>query len=290
VIHVTPHAAFQRRKSEPLTNLFPGKYEKTDPSTRVLIAISGLPGSGKTTASSSVVKRLNERYHKEWRSKHSNSSGTAEQDPDIAYYVPLDGYHLTRAQLAAMPDPEEAAYRRGAPFTFDGRSYFELVKKLRARILPETTTIYAPSFDHAMKDPVENDIPIPPTARVVVLEGLYVALDEEPWRDAANLMDELWFVDVPVDIAIERLVKRHVAAGLSPDAKHARARVMASDMRNGQHVLDHRLQIHEIIRSIDDDAFKPTDAEIKEAAEDAKRPTPDRLGSTIKLATDGAGC
>lgn len=236
------------------------------------------------------MKRLNERYNEEWRSKHPNSPATAPHNPDIAYYVPLDGYHLTRAQLAAMPDPEEAAYRRGAPFTFDGRSYFELVKRLRARILPETTTIYAPSFDHAKKDPVENDIPIPPTARVVVLEGLYVALDEEPWRDAASLMDELWFVDVPVDVAIERLVKRHVAAGLSPDAKHARARVMASDMRNGQHVLDHRLPLHEIIQSIDDDGFKPTDAEIKEAAEDAKGPAPHKMGLTLELATNGAGC
>jgi pantothenate kinase len=236
------------------------------------------------------VKRLNETYHKEWRSKHADSPGTAPHDPDIAYYVPLDGYHLTRAQLAAMPDPEEAAFRRGAPFTFDGQKYFKLVQKLRERILPETTTIYAPSFDHALKDPVENDIPIPPTARVVVFEGLYVALDEEPWRDAAKLMDELWFVDVAMDIAVERLVKRHVAAGLSPDAKHARTRVMGSDMHNGQYVLDHRLPVQEMIQSIEDDAWKTTQAEIQEAAEGKERPRPDRMGSIADLAMNGGGC
>ncbi len=237
-----------------------------------------------------MVKRLNERYHKEWRSKHANFPGTAPYDPDIAYYVPLDGYHLTRAQLAAMPDPEEAAYRRGAPFTFDGAKYFDLVQRLRERILPETTTIYAASFDHAMKDPVDNDIPIPPTARVVVFEGLYVALDEEPWRDAAKLMDELWFVDVAMDVAVERLVNRHVAAGLSPNAEHARTRVMASDMRNGQHVLEHRLEVQEMIHSIDDDAWKPTLSEIRDTVGKEERKGLNRLGSIADLAEHGGGC
>lgn len=169
-----------------MIDIYSGDFEKTDRSTRVLIAIAGLPGSGKTTVASLLVRKLNERHHGEWRLKHTNSPGTAPYDPDIAYYVPLDGYHLTRAQLAVMPDPEEAAYRRGAPFTFDGEKYFNLVKQLRERILAESTTIYAPSFDHAVKDPVENDISIPPTARIVVFEGLYVALDQKPWRDAAN--------------------------------------------------------------------------------------------------------
>jgi pantothenate kinase len=255
-----------------------------------LIAIAGLPGSGKTTAASSVVLQLNERYHQEWRAKNPNSPGTAPYNPDIAYYVPLDGYHLTRAQLAAMPDPEEAAYRRGAPFTFDGQKYYELVQQLRERILPETMTVYAPSFDHAAKDPVENDIPIPPTARVVVFEGLYVALDEEPWCGAAKLMDELWFVNVAMDFAVERLVKRHVAAGLSPDVEHARTRVMASDMRNGQYVLDHRLPIQKMIQSIEDDAWKSKESEIQEAAAEKKRPGPDRLGSIADLAVHGGGC
>lgn len=267
-----------------------GKYGKADRSTRVLIAIAGLPGSGKTSVASSLVKKLNEHHHKDWRSKHPNFPGTPPYNPDIAYYVPLDGFHLTRAQLAAMPDPEEAAYRRGAPFTFDGEKYLELVQKLRERILPESTTIYAPSFDHAVKDPVENDIPIPPTARIVVLEGLYVALDQEPWRDAAKLMDELWFVDVPMHLAIERLVIRHVEAGLSPDAGHARARVMANDMRNGQYVLDHRLPIQEMIQSIEERAWKTTKSEIQEAAEGKNRPGPARMSSTARLAMLGAGC
>ena len=66
----------------------------------------------------------------------------------------MDGYHLTRAQLSAMPDARTAHARRGAAFTFDAPAFLELVKKLRQPLCPESQTIYAPSFDHAIKDRV----------------------------------------------------------------------------------------------------------------------------------------
>ena len=107
----------------------------------------------------------------------------------------MDGYHLTRAQLSAMPDPVTAHARRGAEFTFDGPAFLKLVQLLRGP-LAGGETIYVPSFDHAIKDPVENDIPVPPTSRIIIIEGLYVALDREgPWREAAGLMDEIWALE-----------------------------------------------------------------------------------------------
>lgn len=83
----------------------------------------------------------------------------------------MDGYHLTRAQLDAMPDPAAAHARRGAAFTFDGEGFLRLVRRLREPLTDRTTTIFAPSFDHALKDPREDDIPIERTHRIVVLEG-----------------------------------------------------------------------------------------------------------------------
>lgn len=67
----------------------------------------------------------------------------------------MDGYHLSRRQLDALPDPVSAHARRGAEFTFDGESFLKLVKKLREPLCPESQTLFAPSFDHAMKDPGE---------------------------------------------------------------------------------------------------------------------------------------
>jgi pantothenate kinase len=147
-----------------------------------------------------------------------------------------------------MPNAEEAVFRRGAAFTFDGYKYLKLVEEVRKPLGPKASAIYAPSFDHAVKDPVQDDILIAPTSRVVIFEGLYTMLDREPWRDAAKLMDELWFIDVPMDLAVARLVKRHVASGISPDPDHARIRVLESDMRNGREILEYRLPVQEIGR------------------------------------------
>lgn len=71
-----------------------------------------------------------------------------------------------------MPDPLEAHARRGAPFTFDPVALKQLVETVKAPITDSTPVIYAPSFDHAIKDPVENDIAILKTQRVLVFEGM----------------------------------------------------------------------------------------------------------------------
>lgn len=175
--------------------------------------------------------------------------------------IPLDGYHLTRKQLSEMPNAEEAIFRRGAAFTFDSQSYLKLVEKVRKPISPETPTIYAPSFDHAVKDPVANDISIPPTARIVIFEGLYTALDEPGWRDAHSLMDETWFVDASIPVATERVAKRNYAAGISSSYEESLDRTEKSDMRNGKEVLDKRLPVQEIVPSVEDESWKSEEVE-----------------------------
>ncbi|KAL8802575.1 MAG: hypothetical protein Q9182_003740 [Xanthomendoza sp. 2 TL-2023] len=201
----------------------------------------------KTTLASLVVRHLNRR--------HSGESPGCALQP-VAAFVPMDGYHLSRAQLSAMPDPTTAHARRGAAFTYDDKAYLDLVKRLREPLCPESRTIYAPSFDHATKDPVENDIPIPTTARIVVLEGNYLTLSKGLWKDAAGLMDELWFVHVPFDTARRRLVKRHVVAGITPNAEEANKRVTENDLVNGQEIVNDRLQVQEVITSLEDDGWK----------------------------------
>lgn len=177
----------------------------------------------------------------------------------MAFVVPLDGYHLTRKQLSEMPNAEEAIFRRGASFTFDAQSYLSLVTKVRKPISPETPTIFAPSFDHAVKDPVSNDIAIPVTARIVIFEGLYTALDEDGWREAHALMDEVWFVDTDIERATQRVAKRNFAAGISASFDESLARTEASDMRNARHVLDTRLHVHEVVPSVEDESWVSQD-------------------------------
>ena len=175
----------------------------------------------------------------------------------------MDGYHYTRAQLSAMPDPSTAHARRGAAFTFDADAYLALVKLLREplSVVPAvgisssasnsesqpkgeskpspTPTIFAPSFSHALKDPVADDIPIPPSSRLLFFEGNYVNLAypaDTSWDKARKLMDEVWWVDVSKEVAVERLAVRHVEAGIVESTEEGRERASGSDAENAREI------------------------------------------------------
>lgn len=160
----------------------------------------------------------------------------------------MDGFHYTRKALSAMPDPENAHARRGAAFTFDADRYLSLIIDL----VNNKPTIWAPTFDHAVKDPRERDLMISSETRIVLVEGNYVALDEPIWRDAAKLYDELWFVEVDLEVARKRLRERHLRAGIVQTLEDGDKRALENDLVNGKEILDKRLPIAEIVKSVED--------------------------------------
>lgn len=192
-----------------------------------------------------------------------------------------------------MPDPEEAAFRRGAAFTFDAKAYYVLVKRLRMPLEANTKTIHAPSFDHAIKDPIENDLHIPPTARILIIEGLYVAMDREWWRDAAQMMDEIWYVDASIEAATLRVAKRNFAAGLSSSYEAALERTKKNDMRNAEEIIAELLPTQETIKSVEDEAWKSEDIKLAEQDDELQdRPQlvdRGRTDSIAELVEAGAG-
>ena len=206
------------------------------------------PIVGKTTLAKLVAEGLN--------AIHNEQAPGCASTP-IATSVPMDGYHLSRAQLSAMPDPNTAHHRRGAAFTFDDKAFLELVKTLRITLLPESKIVYAPSFDHAIKDPVADDIPIHPASRIVIFEGNYLSLDQGLWKEAAELMDELWFVEVDFETARTRLLVRHVAAGIAKDEEEAGNRADEIDLVNGRQIVGQRLDVQEVITSKEDESWRP---------------------------------
>lgn len=206
-----------------------------------VIGVSGIPGSGKTTFSKIIVNRINDI-----------AKQASPDSPAPATFLPMDGFHLTRAQLSAMPDPDHAHARRGAHFTFDASKFLSLVQSLR---LPLGDPIYAPSFDHAVKDPKDNDIVILPTQRIVIIEGNYVALDKEIWREAAVLLDERWFFEVDFEVARQRLRERHVRAGIVQTIEEGDKRAMENDLVNGREIVDHLLNINEVVKSTADESW-----------------------------------
>jgi pantothenate kinase len=192
------------------------KLHSTTTSSRLLIGIAGIPASGKSTFALTLTEIINNLLH-------SQSSHVA------AILVALDGWHLTRAQLDAFPDPQLAHDRRGIHWTFDGLSYLSFLHTLRAD--PDATTILtAPSFDHALKDPSPDAVVIHPYHRIVIIEGLYTFLAVEPWDEAGRMLDERWWVACEEGEARRRLVNRHVVTGVTANWDEAEKRADENDM------------------------------------------------------------
>ncbi|RKO85557.1 P-loop containing nucleoside triphosphate hydrolase protein [Blyttiomyces helicus] len=164
------------------------------PHRRLLAAIAGIPGSGKSTFAARIAAEIN-----------------ASANDDLAIVVSMDGWHLAKAELDTLLDPAEAHRRRGAPFTFDPPSLLAFVRSLR---LDPQKAFRAPSFDHAKGDPEPDAIAVLPSHRIVIFEGLYLHLEDDVWRDIHGAMDETWFLACPEEVALARLAKRHVETGL----------------------------------------------------------------------------
>ncbi|KAG5183857.1 phosphoribulokinase/uridine kinase, partial [Tribonema minus] len=192
------------------------------------VALAGAPGAGKTTVCAGVAAAL-----------LSRGVGTA--------VVGMDGFHLYRRELDAMPDPAEAHRKRGAHWTFDAPKFLQRLREVRANGRGAF-----PSFDHCVGDPVEDDIVVGPEHQVVIVEGNYLLLsgdDASPWNEIRPLFDQAWFLDCPESERRLRLVKRHMLTGLSKEA--AELRTEDNDLPNGAFIVSHldRAAVDRVISS-----------------------------------------
>lgn len=175
---------------------------------RVVLGLAGPPGAGKSTLASAMVNYACDQMGNAW-----------------AAYLPLDGFHLSEAQLERLG----LERRKGAPDTFDTAGYVALL----SRVADDSgTDIYVPEYDRTVHDPIAARLVIGGPARLVVTEGNYLAVDAAEWRAARQFMDQLWYVDAPDILREERLVSRQVSGGRAEQA--ARAWFESNDVPNGE--------------------------------------------------------
>lgn len=177
---------------------------------RAVLGLAGAPASGKSTLARRLVDGVNGRL-----------------GPDTAVQVPMDGFHLSTAQL----DRLGLRGRKGAPDTFDVDGYLHLLRRLREA---GDRPVYAPDFDRHLDEPVAAGIVVPPTTRLIVTEGNYLADDAPGWADVRSLLDELWYVRTPRPLRERRLLRRHVRGGRT--VQQARDFIRSSERPNARRV------------------------------------------------------
>jgi pantothenate kinase len=194
---------------------------------RVLVALAGVPGAGKSTVAAKIATAFN---------------ATTQPGAGTMAALGMDGFHLPKAALRRMPEPDVALARRGAPWTFDPSAMAERLAALRDAEGPVTW----PGFAHDVGDPVEAAHTVPPDVRVVLIEGLYVLLDDGPWREVSACFDLRWFLEVPRELARERLIRRHMAAW-KIDRMTATQRAESNDALNAEIVLASRARAEALL-------------------------------------------
>lgn len=206
------------RKAGEIAELIARVRQLHRPGDRVLIGITGEPGAGKTTLAQALTRHF----------------------PGKSALAPMDGFHLAQQELERL----HRADRKGAADTFDSWGFLALLRRLKAR---EEPVVYAPIFNRALEEPVGSALPIDRDVEIIFTEGNYLLLDTDGWREVAGLLDEIWYIEIPTQERVRRLIARHRAYGKTP--KEAAVWARGSDERNAAVVRSQMQRADLIFRS-----------------------------------------
>lgn len=159
-----------------------GKKKRGQP---YLVGVVGIPGSGKSTSCDILAKYIG----------------------DGTLVMPMDGYHLSLAELAQQPDPADAIYRRGAPDTFAPHRLLEDLQRIKTG---KEAHVTIPGFDHALGDPTPDQHTFHRNEHdVVIVEGIYLMHDGDGWETVRDMLDFTIYIEADIDTCIDRLKIRN---------------------------------------------------------------------------------
>lgn len=188
---------------------------------RVLVALAGSPGAGKSTVAEALAERLN------------------AEAPGSCGLLPMDGYHFDDAVLIARGHRP----RKGAPFTFDLGGLAAMIRRLKA---DDGSDIAVPVFDRSIEIARAGGRIVEAGARIILVEGNYLLLDEPGWRDLQPLFDVTVMLQAEPSVLEARLTARwrDVLEGQALVDK-----MEGNDLPNMRLVLGHSLAADYLLRT-----------------------------------------
>ncbi len=191
---------------------------RADQHKRFMVAIAGPPGSGKSTLADEICAALREAG-------------------ETAIVVPMDGFHFDDVIL----NNRSHRARKGAAHTFDALGFEHLLKRIKS-CEPD---IAIPVFDRTMElSRAAADI-VDGTTKFVLVEGLYLLLNREPWSRLKLLFDYTIFLHEPEVELERRLTHRILSHG--HDLENAKNWIASNDMLNMRDVIDNSQTADEVI-------------------------------------------
>lgn len=202
------------------------------PVPRLMAAVAGPPGSGKTAFATVLVAVIN-----------------ATADGEVAVLVGLDGWHYANDYLerhVLERNGERTALRsiKGAPETFDAAAAYECLAEMR-----RGGQVRFPVYSRQRHEPVPEGGMVTASHRIVVVEGNYLLLDEEPWRRFRELFDVRVFISASLDTLIEGLRERHRRGG--KPAEVTEQHMQRVDLPNIKRVLPGAARAHLLVHKAD---------------------------------------
>jgi pantothenate kinase len=72
--------------------------------------------------------------------------------------------------------------------------------------------------------------------------------EDEPWNQLESLWSDTWYIDCPLDVAMQRIFARQTGNGLTPEA--SLARIQGNDRPNGQVVATSKQRARLVVPSL----------------------------------------
>ena len=177
---------------------------------RILVALAGPPGSSKSTLADELESALN------------------QEQSEQAMILPMDGFHYDDLYLV----PAGLRPRKGAPQTFDVWGFYHILRRLRER---QEEFVAVPVFDRDLEIARAGARLIPAKVPVILVEGNYLLLQQEPWSQLRLLFDVAVLLEVPEAVLGERLTARWQHYELP--SEEIAAKVNENDLPNGRYVM-----------------------------------------------------